>query len=192
MVRMTITLDLVPFVALTSEQYAELCARHPELRIERTAKGEIIVLPPAGGETGHRNTLLTYRLQAWAESHGGWVFDSSTGFTLPNGAQRSPDACRILDARWQALTPEERAGFAPICPDLVVELMSPSDRRSAVQAKMQEYIDNGARLGWLLDPIKRQVEIWRPEKPVESRDAPVRLSGEFVLPGLELSLSGIL
>ncbi|MBI3928437.1 MAG: Uma2 family endonuclease [Armatimonadetes bacterium] len=157
----TIVLDLAPFLALTREQFLEFCRRHSDLRIERTARGEIVVMPPTGGETGNRNTILLSRLQTWTESNQGKVFDSSTGFLLPNGAQRSPDASWIPEARWQTLSREERESFPPLCPDLVVELLSPTDSRPATREKMAEYAANGARLGWLIDPRTREVEIWR-------------------------------
>lgn len=172
-----------------------LCGANPDLRLERTARGELIVMPPAGGETGSRNAKLTHRLGAWAEVDGtGEYFDSSTGYKLPNGATRSPDASWIVRGRWEALSPKDRRRFAPICPDFVAELTSPSDthRRDDVREKMREYLDQGARLGWLIDPDAVEVEIYRPGRPVETLARPATLSGEDVLPGFVLDLKGIL
>jgi Uma2 family endonuclease len=133
---------------LTKEQFAFLCQENPDLRFELTAQQELVIMPPAGSETGRRNSKLNLRLAIWAETQGtGLTFGSSTGFTLPNGAIRSPEASWIRQERWNALTKEQRVGFAPICPDFVVELRSPSDRLSELQDKMQEYLANGARLG---------------------------------------------
>lgn len=172
---------------LTKEQFAKLCQENRDYRFELTAQQELIIMPPAGSETGHRNSKLNFRLAAWAEIDGtGITFDSSAGFTLPNGAIRSPDASWITRERWDALTHEQRTGFAPICPDFVVELRSPSDRLSEVQAKMQEYIENGARLGWLIDPQDKRAYIYRPNHPVEILDDPTELRGDAVLPGFVL------
>jgi Uma2 family endonuclease len=187
-----VTLGLPPFLAMSAERFFDFCGHHPELRIERNATGEIIVMAAADSNTGRRNALLTQRLQNWVELHGGVAFASSAGFTLPNGAQRSPDASWVQTERWQALSARERDSFAPLCPDLVVELTSPSDRRATVRPKMQEYLDNGARLGWLIDPTSGEVEVWRPGLPCEVLVSPTSLSGETVLPGLELSLTGTL
>jgi Uma2 family endonuclease len=172
---------------LTKEQFALLCQENRDLRFELTAQQELVIMPPAGSETGRRNSKLNLRLAIWAETQGtGLTFGSSTGFTLPNGAIRSPDASWIRQERWNALTKEQRVGFAPICPDFVVELRSPSDRLSELQDKMQEYLANGARLGWLIDPIDKRVEIYRPGQPVETRDNPATVSGDPVLPGFVL------
>jgi Uma2 family endonuclease len=172
---------------LSKEQFALLCEENPDLRFELTAEQELIIMPPAGSETGHRNSKLNLRLAAWAEVDGtGLTFDSSAGFTLPNGAIRSPDVSWIKQERWDALTKEQRIGFAPICPDFVAELRSPSDRLSELQAKMQEYIDNGALLGWLLDPIDKRAYSYRPNQPVETLDDPAELHGGPVLPGFVL------
>ena len=144
-------------------------------------------MPPTGSETGWRNNEISYSLTAWTQQDGtGLAFDSSTGFTLPNGAKRSPDASWIRRERWNALTKDQRVGFAPLCPDFVVELRSPTDLLCILQDKMQEYIDNGARLGWLINPIDKQVYVYRPSQPVESLDNPATLSGDPVLPGFVL------
>lgn len=173
--------------------FARLCRDNRDLRLERTARGELIVMPPAGTESGGQNAKATTRLGVWAEADGtGEYFDSSTGYTLPNGATRSPDASWITLERWNALSPEDRKKFAPICPDFVVELMSPSDTREEVRAKMREWIDQGARLGWLLDPKAVEVEIYRPGRPPETLNQPDSLRGEHVLPGFVMELKGIL
>ena len=162
----TLLIELPKTIGLyvTQEQFAALAAANRDLRLERTAHGELIVNPPTGWETGERNTSLTGQLYRWYEENEnlGKAFDSSTGFILPNGATRSPDASWVSQERWEALTPEQKGTFANICPDFVVELRSSSDSLKSLQAKMREYIDNGARLGWLIDPQQRRVEIYRP------------------------------
>ena len=176
-------------VRLTSEQFAFLCQENRELRFELTAQQELVIMPPAGSETGWRNGILTHHLVAWARTDGtGLAFDSSAGFTLPNGAIRSPDASWVRQERWNALTEEQQEGFAPLCPDFVVELRSRTDRLSDLQEKMQEYIDNGVRLGWLIDPIDKRVYVYRPGQPVEVLDDPATLSGDPVLPGFVLPI----
>lgn len=172
---------------LTDEQFERLCAENPELRIELTAQGELIVMPPTGSETGWSNGRLNYRLSAWSEvDDGGLVFDSSTGFILPNGAKRSPDASWVRRERWSALPKEQRRKLAPLCPDFVVELRSPTDSLPVLQEKMQEYLENGAQLGWLLDPLERRVYVYQPGQPVVMLDNPEALSGDPVLPGFVL------
>ena len=193
----TATITLPPtlklHLELTDEQFFLLCQHNRELRFERTAKGEILIMPPTGGETGNRNADLTFQLQAWSRQNNlGKAFDSSTGFKLPNGANRSPDASWVKRDRWFALTPEQRKKFLPLCPDFVVELRSPSDALKETQEKMQEYIDNGARLGWLIDPQTRRVEIYRPNQNVEILENPATLSGSDVLPGFVLDLNCII
>jgi len=178
---------------VSDDDFGTLCVANTDLRLERTAQGVLIVMAPAGSESGGRNAKLTTRLGVWAETDGGGEsFDSSTGFRLPNGATRSPDASWIRKDRWDALSPVQRRGFAPLCPDFAVELCSPSDDRPGATEKMREYIDNGLRLGWLLDPEDGRVEIHRPGRPVEVLDRPATLSGEDVLPGFTLDLKGIL
>lgn len=161
----TLSIELPKAIGLyvTQEQFAAIVAANRDLRLERSAKGELIVNPPTGWETGRRNRSLTGQLDRWYEENEdlGEAFDSSTGFILPNGATRSPDASWVSRERWQALTPEQRGTFAHICPDFVVELRSSSDTLKSVQDKMREYIDNGAILGWLIDPQQRRVEIYR-------------------------------
>lgn len=159
---------LPPGLKLTPEQFALVCEANPEAVLELTAAGQVMAMTPTGGETGRRSTRLLFRLQAWAERRGGWeVFDSSTGFRLADGSVLSPDAAVVRLERWQALTPEQRRGFPPLCPELVVELVSPSDEGArsseALRRKMAAYLANGAQLGWLLFPEQRAVEIWQPE-----------------------------
>jgi len=175
---------------VTQEQFAALAASNRELRLERTAQGELIVNPPTGWETGKRNRSISGELYIWWRNAGkpGEVFESSTGFILPNGANRSPDACWVSQERWDALTPEQKGTFANICPDFVVELRSASDTLSSQQEKMREYMDNGAVLGWLIDPQNRTVEIYRSGLEVEVLANPSELSGEKVLPGFLLDL----
>lgn len=172
---------------LTKEQFAVMCQENRDLRFELTAQQELLIMPPTGSETGWRDSRLNLRLAAWAETEGtGLTFGSSTGFTLSSGAIRSPDASWIKRERWEALSQEQRTGFAPICPDFVAELRSPTDRLSDLHEKMQEYLDTGASLGWLLDPIDRRVYVYRPRQPVETLADPVSISGEPVLPGFTL------
>jgi Uma2 family endonuclease len=185
------TLELT--IDLTDEQFFELCQKNRDYRFERTPKGELIIMPPTGGETSNRNARLTQRLMNWADTNElGIAFDSNGGFKLPNGADRAPDASWIKIERWNALTSEQRQKFLPLCPDFVVELRSPTDSLKTTQEKMQEYIDNGARLGWLIDQKNQRVEIYRQGQDVEILQSPASLSGEDVLPGFVLDLKGIL
>jgi Uma2 family endonuclease len=178
---------------VTPAQFAALAAANRELTLERTATGELIVNPPAGSESGRRNAKITTQLGIWSEANEalGEAFDSSAGFELPNGANRSPDAAWVRRDRWEALTPAQREGFAPLCPDFVVELKSPTDNLKPLQAKMQEYMENGAQLGWLIDPKTQRVEIYRPGQTVEILENPRTISGETVLPGFTLALNRI-
>ena len=188
----TLTLNLNPIIKLTDEQFFLLSQENENIRLERTAKGELIIMAPAGGETGSSNAGLTAQLWIWNQQHKfGKVFDSSTGFKLPNGADRSPDAAWIKLDRWNALTAEQQRKFPPICPDFVVELLSPSDSLPETQAKMWEYRDNGAVLGWLINRRSQQVEIYRPQQEVEVFDRPLQVSGEPVLRGFVLDLESI-
>jgi Uma2 family endonuclease len=189
----TFTLDLGSVVQLTDEQFFQLCQIHHDYRFERTPKGELIIMSLAGGETSSRNASLTAQLWVWnAQAKLGKVFDSSGGFKLPNGADRSPDAAWVKQERWQALTPEQRQKFPPLCPDFVVELRSPSDSLKTIREKMQEYLDNGAQLGWLIDPEMNQVEVYRPNRTVEVLRSPKTLAGEEVLPGFVLDVEAVL
>ncbi|MEG4804837.1 Uma2 family endonuclease [Microcoleus sp. ARI1-B5] len=188
----TISLEVPNSIALTvtGEQFEALALANPDLRLERSAQGELIVNPPTGGESGKRNFSITGQVARWYDDNQdlGEGFDSSTGFILPNGARFSPDASWVSRARWEALTAKERKGFVPLCPDFVVELRSASDSLSTLQTKMREYIDNGARLGWLIDPQNRRVEIYRQQAEVEILINPAELSGEDLLPGFVLNL----
>lgn len=178
---------------VTQEQFEALAKVNGDLRLESTAEGELIVNPPTGGESGQRNLKISTQLGNWVEQNEalGEAFDSSTGFILPNGANRSPDASWLRRERWESLTSQQRIGFIPLCPDFVIELRSPSDSLSKLQNKMQEYIVNGTQLGWLIDPMNNQVEIYRPQKIVERLDKPLQLSGEDLLPGFVLNLTRI-
>ncbi|MGC9523977.1 MAG: Uma2 family endonuclease [Limnospira sp.] len=177
---------------LTDEQFWQLCRDNDDLRFEATANGELIIMPPTGGYTSERNADLIYQLKAWSRQNNlGKVFDSNGGLILPNGAKRAPDASWLSIDRWDALTREEKDKFLPLCPDFVVELMSPSDTRPDTREKMREYMENGARLGWLIDRQQRQVEIYRRDREMEILDNPQTVSGETVLPGFVLDLSTI-
>ncbi|ARV59475.1 hypothetical protein BZZ01_13315 [Nostocales cyanobacterium HT-58-2] len=185
-------LQLPPSLKLTDEEFEQLVAVNQELRLELDAQGELIIMSPTGGETGNRNFNLLGQLWFWSRQNNfGKAFDSSTGFKLPNGATRSPDASWITIERWERLTPQQRKKFLPLCPDFAVELVSESDEIEETQAKMREYIENGLRLGWLIHPQEKQVEIYRPHVAVEVLNFPKSLSGEDVLPGFVLDLEAI-
>lgn len=187
-----LTVNFNSVIKLTDEQFYQLCQDNETLRFERTATGELIIMPPAGGETSNRNGRLNQQLFNWTDTDGtGIAFDSSGGFKLPNGADRSPDASWVKLERWNALTPEQQTKFAPLCPDFVVELLSPSDSLKETQEKMKEYRDNGTRLGWLLNRKSRKVEIYRQGQDVEVLESPATLSGEDILPGFVLNLEPI-
>ncbi|MFB2897034.1 Uma2 family endonuclease [Aerosakkonemataceae cyanobacterium BLCC-F50] len=176
-------------VDLTDEQFYQLCQNNRELNFERNAKGELIIMPPVGGESGNREADLIIDLGNWnRQTRLGYTFSSSTVFKLPNGSDRSPDAAWIRRERWEALTPEQRRKFPPIAPDFVIELRSETDDLSMLQEKMREYLDAGVRLGWLINPQQQQVEIYRLGQAVELRNLPTELLGEDVLPGFSLSL----
>lgn len=180
-------------IDLTDEQFFQMCQKNRDYRFERTASGEILIMSPTGSDTGKRNVKITTQLDIWnSETNLGEVFDSSTGFTLPNGAERSPDASWVKIERWNALTPEQQEKFVPICPDFLVELRSRTDSLKELQEKMQEYIENGAQLGWLIDRKNKRVEIYRSGKDVEILDNPVSLSGKNVLAGFVLHLEQIM
>ena len=180
-------------VCLTDDQFDLLCRDNPELRLELSAEGELIIMPPVYTEGGWRETRISYRLAQWTEQDGtGFCFGSSTGFRLPNGAKRSPDASWIARSRWNRLSSEQRTKFAPICPDFVVEVRSATDPLRELQKKMTEYLQNGARLGWLLDPLEKRVHIYRPGRRVEYRNNPEYLDGEDVLRGFRFNFQEIL
>jgi Uma2 family endonuclease len=183
------TIDFSSITSLTYEQFDRLCAANPEIKFERTPAGELVIMSPTGGETGKRNVELAADFVFWnRQAKLGVVFDSSTCFRLPGGGDRSPDVSWIQQSRWDALSPEEQRKFPPICPDFVLELLSPSDNLYTIQKKMQEYLASGVRLGWLIDPENRQVEIYRQGQAVETVSAPSELSGETVLSGFVLKL----
>lgn len=187
---LTLNLDTVH---LTDEQFYELCQNNRELQFERTSRGELIIMPPVGGESGNREADIIIDLGVWNRQTGlGYTFSSSTVFKLPNGANRSPDAAWIQKKRWEALTPEQRRKFPPIAPDFVVELRSATDDLELLRDKMREYIDAGVQLGWLINPQQQQVEIYRPGVDVEVRNLPTKLRCENLLPGFSLSLSSYL
>jgi Uma2 family endonuclease len=183
---------LRPVIELNEDQLLELSSLNSDLRLELTAKGELVVMPPAGGRTSDRNSEINMQVRQWAKRDGtGTAFDSSGGFVLPNGAVRSPDAAWVENSRLQALTAEQREKFLPLCPDFVVELRSPTDSLRVQQDKMREYLENGAKLGLLIDPRERRVYVYRPEEPVQQLEDPPSVSGEPVLPGFVLDLREI-
>lgn len=182
-----------PDVRFTDEEFERFCAEHTDLRIEMDKEGEMIIQPPVVTEDGGRNFLLTTRFGGWVEADGTGVgFDSSTGFTLPNGAKRSPDVSWMRRERWDALSAKQKSKFARVCPDFVVELRSKSDCLKTLQNKMEEYMANGAQLGWLIDPLEKKVYIYRPDLPIEILDNPTNISGDPPLKGFVLKLEGIL
>ena len=187
-----IVLRLSPVIEMTEEQFDEFCALNDDIRIERTANGELELMPPAYSDTGSKELDIAAELRSWARQDGsGVTFGPSAGFTLPNGAVRSPDAAWIPRSRLAELTPEQRSGFAHICPDFVIELRSSSDRLSVLRAKMDEYIQNGARLGWLIDTRSRRVYVYRPDREVETLENLESLSAEPELPGFTLELEEV-
>lgn len=175
---------------LTAAQFEQLCRDNPDLRLELTSTGGLIVMPPAGSTTGKRNSHLNRQLAVWAEEDGtGVVFDSSTGFTLPDSAVLSPDCSWVRRERWDALSEEEQEGFAPLCPDFVIELRSRWNTLKAQQEKMQEYLDNGTRLAWFIDPRNRRVYIYRKGEEVEVLTDAATVSADPILRGFELQLT---
>ncbi|MBO3457246.1 Uma2 family endonuclease [Aetokthonos hydrillicola Thurmond2011] len=185
-------LNIPENLKVTSEQFALLAAANRDVQIELTATGQLIIMPPTGGNTGKRNIDIEGQLWFWnRQAKLGVAFNSSTAFKLPNGAERSPDAAWVIQDRWSALTPEEQDTFPPLCPDFAIELRSKSDNIEPLRKKMREYIDNGLRLGWLIDTKNKRVEIYRANQPVEVVDNPTSLSGEDVLPGFILDLQAV-
>ncbi|MGF1540838.1 MAG: Uma2 family endonuclease [Pleurocapsa sp.] len=192
-----LSLNVPPAVGLTDEQFYQLCIANEPWQLELTQAGELIIMPPTGGESGIRNSDITTELNLWnRQTKLGKVFDSSTEFKLPSGAYRCPDAAWVKLKRWQALSKQEQKRFPPLCPDFVIELRSESDVLEKLRLKMREYQDNGAHLGWLIDPQTPLVEIYRSQQDVEvvnfSFDNPPQLLGEDVLPGFILDLTIIL
>ncbi len=187
-----LTLNMSAVVQLSDDDFYNLCQANRELKLERTAKGELVVMAPTGGEGGIGEADLITDLNIWNRSSRlGVVFSSSTGFKLPNGANRSPDAAWVRQERWEALTQEQRRKFPPLSPDFVIELRSATDEVETLQVKMQEYMENGVRLGWLINPQQRQVEVYRQGQPKETLNSPSSLSEEDVLAGFILDLSRI-
>ncbi|NBD14665.1 MAG: Uma2 family endonuclease [Cyanobacteria bacterium] len=184
-----LTLNLDSVIELSREQFYQICQDNPDLKLERTATGNLVIMSPTGGETGRKNASLIVQVGLWNEqTQLGEVFDSSTGFSLPNGADRSPDVAWLEKSRWEALSPQQKEKFIPLCPDFVIELLSPTDNLKHVQAKMQEYVANGCQLGWLINQKQKTVEVYRPRKETEILNAPASLSGENVLPNFTLNL----
>ena len=188
-----IVLQMPPELQMTDEQFFEFCQINRDLRIERNKLGEISIMPPTGSETGNRENNILGQLWVWSEQDGtGITFSSSTGFKLSTGAERSPDASWIKLDRWNTLSPQQQQRFAPICPDFVVELRSPSDNLKPLQEKMVEYMQEpGIQLGWLIDRRHRKVYIYRPGLEVECLDNPNKISGDLVLPGFVLNMSKV-
>ena len=187
-----IVLKLSPIIELTDERFADFCGLNSDLRMERTANGELEIMAPAFSETGGREGEIFGQLWNWSkEDRSGSSFGPSAGFTLPNGAIRAPDASWILKAHLAALSHDQRRGFYNICPDFVIELRSETDRLGVLHAKMQEYIANGARLGWLIDPFDRRVYAYRPDRAIETLENPASVSAGSILPGFTLNLSEI-
>ena len=177
---------------MTDEEFAGFCAEHPDLRFEMTAEGEIIVMPPTYSLTGARNSRISRQLDVWADQDGrGIACDSSTGFVLPNGARRSPDAAWTLRSRIEQLDPASRERYWRLCPDFVIELQSSTDRPRVLRDKMQEWLANGAQLGWLIDPDQRSVAIYRPDGEVETRIGVDSITGEGPVAGFILDLSSV-
>ncbi|QYX31665.1 Uma2 family endonuclease [Sphaerospermopsis torques-reginae] len=188
----SVTLQIPKSLKFTDDEFVEIVAANKDIRLELSHQGELIVMSPTGGETGERNLELSGQVWFWNRKNKlGKAFDSSTGFKLPLGGTRSPDVSWIKIERWNELTPEQRKKFLPLSPDFVIELVSESDDLADTQAKMREYIDNGLRLGWLLNPKDQQVEIYRQNQEVEILENPQSLSGEDVLPGFILDLTPI-
>ncbi|AGF50588.1 slr0981 [Synechocystis sp. PCC 6803] len=186
---MATVLDLQPIISLNRGQFYQLCQNNPDLSLERNPQGKLIILSPVGGESGAQEASLIFKVSLWNyQSQLGIVFSSSTIFSLPQGGDRSPDVAWVSRGNWEKLTPAEREGFPPICPDFVIELRSKSDRLKPLQDKMLEYLTSGLQLGWLINPQQKQVEIYRQNQPTEITNLPTKLSGENVLPGFSISL----
>ncbi|MBD2385931.1 Uma2 family endonuclease [Cylindrospermum sp. FACHB-282] len=187
-----VTLQIPPSLKFTDDEFLQIIAANKDLRLELSAQGELIVMAPTGGETGDRNLELGGQIWYWNRQNNlGKAFDSSTGFKLPKGATLSPDVSWVSIERWNALTPEQRKKFLPLCSDFVIELLSETDDLADTQAKMREYIDNGLLLGWLINPQDKQVEIYRLNQSTEVLQSPTSLSGEDILPGFILDLQPI-
>jgi Uma2 family endonuclease len=181
-----------PESPMSDEDLMRFCAANDIARVEREVNGEILVMSPAGNRTGRRNAAIIGALDTWSQKDGrGYVFDSSTGFSLPDGSMRSPDAAWIEAVRWNALSKADQNRFSPICPDFVVELRSQTDDLSKLEAKMERWIANGVQLGWLIDPENRTVSVYRPHEQPEILTYPTSVQGHGVMAGFELVLARI-
>ena len=187
-----ISVKLTPAVPMTQDQFFDFCQQNADKRFERTAEGELIIMAPSGGDAGFQDAEVCRQLGNWARAVGkGRVSGSSGGYILPDGANRSPDAAWISQEQFESLTAEQRKKFLPLCPFFLIEVLSPSDSLKATQDKMDEYIANGCKLGWLIDPRKKQVHVYRPAQPVQVLDNPQTLSGDPELPGFALDLQPV-
>lgn len=187
-----VVLRMRPALGMNDDELLLFCGQNKDLRIERTAEGDLEIMPPTGWETGNRNARIVAQLGSWTEQDGtGAATDSSGGYRLPNSAVRAPDAAWVRRERLTNLTAEQKQKFLPLCPDFVIELRSPTDSLSLVEAKMREYMENGARLGWLVDPEEHKVHVYRPEETVRTLENPAEISGDPVLPGFILDLRKI-
>lgn len=189
---MEATVHVQPVIELDDEQFYEICQLNRDLRIERNAQGDVVIIPPTGGETSDQNAEITMQLRLWAKQDAtGTTFDSSGGFLLSSGAVRSPDASWIETVRLETLDTEERQRFIPLCPTFVIELRSPTDRLRYLQEKMEEYLDHGTQLGWLIDPQEKRIYVYRLHFPVDVLEDPPEIAGDPVLPGFVLDLGEI-
>ncbi|XZO03226.1 MAG: Uma2 family endonuclease [Microcoleus sp.] len=189
---LAVTINFNAIAQITDDQFYKLCRENPDVKFERNAQGEIIIVSPTGGETGSYNSEINADFVIWnRQTKLGICFDSSTCFKLPSGANRSPDVSWIKQERWDALTPEQKQKFPPISPDFVLELMSPTDSLKQTQDKMQEYMNNGVKLGWLINRKTSSVEIYRQGQAIEVLESPAQLSGEDILPGFVLNLQTV-
>ena len=189
---MPVRLKMLPAVAMTEEQFFDFCQQNQEIRIERTAQGELIIMAPAGGESSAQSLSVAAQLYIWSKKDGtGMAFDSSAGFTLPSGAVRSPDASWVSNERLASVTPEQMKKFLPLCPDFAVEILSPSDSLRQTEEKVKEFLVGGTRLGWLINPRNRQVSVYRPGEEVRVLEDPATLSGDPELPGFVLDLGSV-
>lgn len=185
-------LQLLPAISMTQEQFFDLCQQNREVRLERTAQGELIIMPPAGGGSSARNATVNGQLYLWYHRHrSGMIFDSSGGFILPNGATRSPDASWVSQEQMAGVSDQQLDKFLPLCPDFVVEILSPTDSLPKTLEKMNEYIANGAKLGWLINPRDKQVLVYRPGRAVQILENPSSLQGDPELPGFVLNLDAV-
>ena len=188
----TRSINLPETLTISQEQFKKIATANRDLRLEKNAQGQLIIMPPTGGSTGKKNFYLAGQLFVWNErSQLGVAFDSSTAFHLPNGANRSPDVAWIRKERWEQLTPDQQDDFAPLCPDFVIELRSKTDSLKPLREKMQEYVENGLKLGWLIDPKGKTVEIYRRNREVEILQYPISLLGENILPNFVMDLQKV-